>query len=1005
VNRHDDRGHDDRSEKRRATQAPAPVPVVLRSRAFPAIPPPEVHEPIPFPERILLAEAVAGPDGRAISGVYLGDGPDMGELVGRFRGPAASEGFDPSGPGPLRDLDDFLDRLIWRLIYKSRFGFVSWKPASFFCSLACTFRKDGTWAILWTNPNPAGGRWIDYYRTPVVLEAQSDGRVLVHFGPRKNPDPRDFDASGRQYPGAFAYLQDAISALAGERVEDLATACRLFDIDPPPPGPAIIATLPVRITAMRQLYRAVRAEAESWPGVTLDRLSSPAAVVSGAYLSADIPQPLLRGRPTMHVPGRAIGAGIEAASIGARTGLFARRVAVPGLDVDITACYPVGNVLAGVQDFLTREVRAHHLSAPRSLAELTCGVAAAVSAGLLDHPEKWPSLAFLCKVRPRDDVLTAHVDLFGTEGTVTAPIVAGSKEFWTTGFDLAVAAIEDLHRGGAGRIPEIVEAWTFTFGPRLRGLQPVSFPRGWTWDPRRPTTYRSRDGRTWGNLYLLLAAMRLAAKSDPGLTAAERFRRRGVLKIASVAGAFGMFAATVPLSHPKPGTPHRVVIADGIITLDHETPERPGAWAFPPGAALVEGTGRLLLTLLMHEVRIRGGAMVQVDTDGGFIAATCEGELIDVEGEALRALSFAQVQEVRDRFQRIARWTGLPILPDRIEGGRLVKCHEPPSLLKVEDTMVGPEGRLGDYRCYAPGLRRFGIFPADGSTDGLWRVSENTIGAMVNPTSLRPQEFAKECYRYLLAREAGERFLARWLDEPVLYPKVLTHPADLARARRAIPDIRPTETIVYARDLFGSCSYIARMIPGVHWDRLEWRTVGGEAVPLVPAKGRAAGTVRTWRIFLNRNTFLRHPVPFTLRADGRRSDGETRGLLAPAPILIVGATRTGRTGWASGPTARRTDPRSGRVGACGWRPGRCSRRRVAARRARSAKREGLAGWPSPSQARRPDSPSPGCRPGASGGRPCAISHSGLHRAGLHRAPDREAAPLLSPSRYLSGGPT
>lgn len=362
----------------------------------------------------------------------------------------------------------------------------------------------------------------------------------------------------------------------------------------------------------------------------LDRMASATAIVSGAYRAARIPQPLLRDWRTMRVPPRAIGAGIEAASIGARTGTSLRRLSAPGLDVDITACYPVGNALGGVQDFLTREVAAHHLHGHRSLAALTARLTDAVAAGLLDHPALCRALAFLCKVRPAGGVLTVHVDLFGTEATVTAPIVEGSREFWTTGFDLAAAVIEDLDRGGPGRVPEIVEAWTFTFGPRLRGLRPVTFPRGWTWDPRRPDTYRFRDGRTWGNLYLLFAAMRAEAKTDPGLSAAERIRLRGMLKVASVAGAFGMFSASTPLD-VKPGTRHRVITSDGILALDRGTPERPGPWAFPPAAALVEGAGRLLLTLFMHEVRVRAGALMQVDTDGGFIVATPDGSLLDEE--------------------------------------------------------------------------------------------------------------------------------------------------------------------------------------------------------------------------------------------------------------------------------------------------------------------------------------------------------------------------------------
>src|SRR5439155_24797732 len=186
-------------------------------------------------------------------------------------------------------------------------------------------------------------------------------------------------------------------------------------------------------------------------GLTLDRLRSPSAFVSGAYRAARVPQPLLRDRVTMRVPLRAIGAGIEAASIGARTGLFLRRVDVPGIDLDITGCYAVGNALAGVHDLMTHRVTAHDVRGAAGLRRLTRRVTAAVALGLLDHPEVWRSLAFLCKVSPAGDVLTAHVELFGTEATLTAPAAEGSRDVWTTGFDLALAVIEDLDRGGTGR--------------------------------------------------------------------------------------------------------------------------------------------------------------------------------------------------------------------------------------------------------------------------------------------------------------------------------------------------------------------------------------------------------------------------------------------------------------------------------------------------------------------------------------------------------------------------
>jgi hypothetical protein len=263
------------------------------------------------------------------------------------------------------------------------------------------------------------------------------------------------------------------------------------------------------------------------------------------------------------------------------------------------------------------------------------------------------------------------------------------------------------------------------------------------------------------------------------------------------------------------------------------------------------------------------------------------------------ALSFAQVQAIRERFASLSRWSGLPIAPDRLDGHRIVRGHGVASLLKFAEPMVGADGGLGDFLCYTPSLRRFAIHPRDDA--GPWRVSENTIGVMVNPTRLSSQAFAYECYRYLLAREAGEAFEAAFLQEPVLWPKTLTHLADLEAARKAIADLRLMETVVHARDVFGARSWIARWTQGAAWFDLDWRDEAGNGMALCPASASSLQGARTWRMFLD--SFLSHAVAFTLHADGRRSNGETRGSLTPAPILIVGATHTGRTNWATGERA------------------------------------------------------------------------------------------------------
>ncbi len=271
----------------------------------------------------------------------------------------------------------------------------------------------------------------------------------------------------------------------------------------------------------------------------------------------------------------------------------------------------------------------------------------------------------------------------------------------------------------------------------------------------------------------------------------------------------------------------------------------------------------------------------------------------------IRAVPHVDVQAIRDAFAPLARWSGLPIIPDRIVGDRLLSGIGEPSVLKVEGAMIGADGALDPHACYTPSLRRFAIYPL--GDRGRWRVSENTIGAMENPTSLSDSDFARECYLYLRALERGEEFEAAWLDEPQLWPQKITRPKDLKVARRAIPDLRPTEIVVHVHVMFSEESYVARAVAGASWRELDWRTADGERVTPVPAtEGRVVGAVRTWRIFLR--SFLDHAVPFSLDAEGRRANGSTKGRLVPTPIRIIGVTRTGRTDWAGGVPAEELLP-------------------------------------------------------------------------------------------------
>src|SRR6185437_6140451 len=99
---------------------------------------------------------------------------------------------------------------------------------------------------------------------------------------------------------------------------------------------------------------------------------------------------------------------------------------------------------------------------------------------------------------------------------------------------------------------------------------------------------------------------------------------------------------------------------------------------FPPMASLITGAARLMLALLEHSVTELGGTYAMEDTDSMAIVATEKGGLIRCPGgslktgnnqEAVKALSWKQVQQIADRFAALN-----PYANDAVPG----------SILKIE---------------------------------------------------------------------------------------------------------------------------------------------------------------------------------------------------------------------------------------------------------------------------------------------------------------------------------
>src|SRR5262249_40161458 len=90
--------------------------------------------------------------------------------------------------------------------------------------------------------------------------------------------------------------------------------------------------------------------------------------------------------------------------------------------------------------------------------------------------------------------------------------------------------------------------------------------------------------------------------------------------------------------------------------------EQPGAFYFPILATLITGAARLMLALAEHEVTARGGSYAFMDTDsiaivasecGGLVACPGGAERLPDGREAIQALSWADVDAIVERFQRL----------------------------------------------------------------------------------------------------------------------------------------------------------------------------------------------------------------------------------------------------------------------------------------------------------------------------------------------------------------
>jgi hypothetical protein len=498
---------------------------------------------------------------------------------------------------------------------------------------------------------------------------------------------------GTRRAGVFVSLQPLAEAMSGERLDTLGDACEAFEIDRVPSSGGFKHAL-AEIRTESRLYRTLLEQ-----HVALCPDEPPTAYASpGTYAKAMLRQaglrPALQRWPDFP---RDVLAATMAAYYGGEVTVHVRGTKLPARLLDFGGAFGIAGTLIGAWEMCSAgEVVVEEIpldEAVELLRRLASDFRAYVLGGPPPSPDAWQAAWITVFLPPRAHVLPHRPRQGESWITTRAPLTYRKGELPWQAPDILVHLLE------GGDMPPITRA--FRLVPKGRAsLRPLTLPTGRRLDPSRE------------DLIGALGDERARARHDLSLSWHGRRRLRGLLKGVTVSTLSGL---PIQINDDEPTKELRPQQAFNPKTgeptlLGVEVLETPGDWYWTPLAAAVTTTARLLLHLVIESVHAAGGIVAYWDTDSVLVVALPEGGLVWCPGgpertpggrEAIRALSFAQVEEIRRRVDRLLSVPGdtlphvdvwgavdeLPAVPE--DTSPYVDLWEPPGMwMRVPDARL-----------------------------------------------------------------------------------------------------------------------------------------------------------------------------------------------------------------------------------------------------------------------------------------------------------------------------
>ena len=504
-------------------------------------------------------------------------------------------------------------------------------------------------------------------------------------------------------------LKTLTGVLTGD-VYTFPSACEIFE------APASRSRKPrsrVTKTAIESLLRDVTAELEllnrlndefKRHNVDLppERCYSPATLAKAHYAAMGIRPP----EQKFKIPEKIHGIAMQAIAAG-RAECTIRRTPVPITYLDFHAQFSAINSLLDCGEILCAD--------RLEFADFTAGAHEIIKRVALDEcfrPEFWKQLGWYALVEPHEDVVPLRAKFGQREGsdpTLGWNFLVSKQAIWITGPDAVAAKLM------TGKPIKILEAISVVPRAVQPGLAPTKLFSQLTVNPLHD------------NLAVKLIELRHRLKD-------RHPNRANGSKVAANSAAFGIFCQ---MDVKDLDSPSRLQVFSG--EANYQSPparvwEQPAEFYCPVIASLVTGGSHLLCAMLERSVRAMGGYIAAMDTDSAMIVSTRDGGLIPCAGgphklkkyeiparnDAIRALSFDQVDALRERFEPLNPWRDTLGVP----------------FLKLEKENFAPDGERHQLYAYCVSAKLYGLFNLDDNKLVIRKPSGHGLGFLKAPYSI-----------------------------------------------------------------------------------------------------------------------------------------------------------------------------------------------------------------------------------------------------------------------------